>query len=187
MLTVEKFKARLRRANHPDWLHVGVDSKDEKQLYIIVNGGLANINCGPIELYALEIKKCVQEMITLEELYIKPGEKSLRIGQGRSLYYYALKSNKNLTQAELNVRSIYFSSLFIRWQRTNQLTDKDVQEKLGLTAKEFHLFREDELRITQPLINKLAEVTGVSEQFWENRWHQKKRGARGSNESSKTK
>ncbi len=46
-------------------------------------------------------------------------------------------------------------------------------EELGLTAKEFQLFREDELAITQALINKLAEVTGVSEQFWHNRWYKK--------------
>jgi hypothetical protein len=42
--------------------------------------------------------------------------------------------------------------LFIRWQRTHQLSDKQAQGKLGLTAKEFHLFREDELAITDVLI-----------------------------------
>ncbi|MDO6486261.1 hypothetical protein Q4503_01030 [Colwellia sp. 6_MG-2023] len=63
MLTVEKFKNRLLRPNHHDCLHVGVDTKDESQLYIIVNGGMANINCDPIELYPLEIKACVLEMI----------------------------------------------------------------------------------------------------------------------------
>jgi hypothetical protein len=173
MLTIEKFKARLIRPNHPDWLHVGVDAKDESQLYIIVNGGMANINCAPIELYPLEIKNCALEMITQEQLYLKANEKSLRIGQGHSLYCYTLKLDESLPQAESSVRSIYFSSLFIRWQRTNQLSDKHVQEKLGLTVKEFHLFREDELAITQVLINKLAKVTGVSEQFWQNRWHQK--------------
>jgi hypothetical protein len=173
MLTIEKFKARLARSNHPDWLHIGVDSKDESQLYIIVNGGMANINCAPIELYPLEIKACALNMITQELLYLKANEKSLRIGQGHSLYCYTLKLDEDLPQAEPIVRSIYFSSLFIRWQRTHQLSDKHSQEKLGLTAKEFHLFREDELSITPALINKLAEVTGVSEQLWQNRWHQK--------------
>lgn len=63
MLSIEKFTSRLIRPNHPDQLHVGVDSKDESQLYIIVNGGMANINCAPIELYAPEIKHCALEMI----------------------------------------------------------------------------------------------------------------------------
>jgi hypothetical protein len=173
MLTVEKFKARLARSNHPDWLHIGDNSKDESQLYIIVNGGMGNINCAPIELYAAEIKSCVLEMITQGQLYLKANEKSLCIGQGHSIYCYALKLDDDIPEAEQSTRSIYFSSLFIRWQRTHQLSDEHVQEKLGLTAKEFQLFREDELAITQVLINKLAEVTGVSEQFWQNRWHQK--------------
>jgi hypothetical protein len=78
-----------------------------------------------------------------------------------------------LQKVEPIVRSINFSSLFTRWQRTNQLSDKHAQEILDLTAKEFRLFREDELAITQVLINKLAEVTGVSERFWQNRLNQK--------------
>lgn len=113
-------------------------------------------------------------MITQELLYLKPDGKSLRIGQGHSIYCYTLKLDEDLPQAAKGSRSIYFSSLFIRWQRTHQLSDKQAQEMLGLTAKEFHLFREDELAITQYLINKLAEVTGVSEQFWQNRLGQKK-------------
>ncbi|MFT5756899.1 MAG: hypothetical protein ACI9LM_001624 [Alteromonadaceae bacterium] len=173
MLSVEKFTSRLIRPNHPDWLHVGVDSKDESQLYIIVNGGMANINCSPIELYAPEIKNCALKMIKQGELYLKEHEKSLRIGQGKSLYSYTVKLDEDVVKAETSTRRIYFSSLFIRWQRTHQLSDKHAQEKLGLTAKEFELFREDELVMTQALINKLAEVTGVSEQFWKNRWHQK--------------
>ena len=44
---------------------------------------------------------------------------------------------------------------------------------LGLTIMEFHLFREEELAITQTLINKLAEVMGASEPFWKNRWNKK--------------
>ena len=93
MLNVEKFKARLIRSNHPDWLHVGVDSKDESQLFIIVNGGMANINCAPIELYAEEIKNCALEMIAQEQLYLKVNEKPLHIGLGRSIYCYAFKED----------------------------------------------------------------------------------------------
>jgi hypothetical protein len=173
MLNVEQFEKRLLRPNHPDWILVGIDTQDEKQLYIASNGGMNNINCASIEQYAAEIKICVLEMITQGELYLKPNEKSLRIGQGRSIYCYALKVDDDLQQTEPIVRSIYFSSLFIRWQRTHQLSDKQAQGKLGLTAKEFHQFREDELAITDVLIKKLAAVTSVSEQFWQNRWHQK--------------
>jgi hypothetical protein len=176
MLTVEKFKARLERPNHPDWLLVGVDSKDEKQLYLLSNGGMNNINCAPIEQYAAEIKICALSMVAQGELHLKSNEKTLRIGQGRSIYSYTLKSDEDLSQAGRESRSIYFSSLFIRWQRTNKLSDKQAQEMLGLTAKEFQLFRGDELAMTQALINKLAEVTGVSEQFWQNRWYQKIKG-----------
>lgn len=173
MLTVENFKKRLIRIEHPDWLHVGVDTKDESQLYIIVNGGMGNINCAPIELYPPEIKNCSLEMITQKHLYLKANEKSLRIGHGHSLYCYTVKLDEDLVKAEPRTRRVHFSSLFIRWQRTHQLSDKHAQEKLGLTAKEFQLFRDDELAITQTLINKLAKVTGVSEQFWKNRRHQK--------------
>lgn len=173
MLNVEKFKARLIRSNHPDWLHVGVDSKYKSQLFIIVNGGMANINCAPIELYAKEIKNCALEMIAQEQLYLKVNEKPLRIGQGRSIYCYAFKADECLPQSETNDRYFYFSSLFIRWQRSHQLSDKQAQERLGLTAKEFHLFREDELEINHALINKLTEITGASERFWKNRWRQK--------------
>lgn len=172
MLTVEKFKARLERPNHPDWLLVGVDSIDDKQLYLLTNGSINNINCAPIEQYAAEIKICVLNMVAQGELHLKSNEKTLRIGKGRSIYCYTLKLDGDLPQAESSARSIYFSSLFIRWQITHQLPDKDAREKLGLTAKEFHLFREDELAITQTLINKLTEVTGISEQFWQNRLHQ---------------
>jgi hypothetical protein len=172
MLTVENFKARLIRYNHPDALRIAVDVIDKSQLYIIVNGGIANINCEPLEQYAAEIKICVLEMITQGELYLKANEKPLRIGQGRSVYCYVLKTDEYLPQGETNARSFYFSSLFIRWQRTHQLSDEQAQERLELTAKEFHLFREDELEITQVLINKLTEITGVSEKFWQNRWYQ---------------
>ncbi|WP_441004013.1 hypothetical protein [Pseudocolwellia agarivorans] len=173
MLTVEKFKERLIRVNHPDWMSVGVDSKDASQLYILVNGGMVNINCVPIERYSVEVKNYALEMIKQGELYLKAHEKSLRIGKGKCIYCYTVKLDDGLVKAEPRPRTIYFSSLFIRWQRTHQLSDNHAQEKLGLTAIEFKLFREDELSITKALINKLAEITGVSEQFWQNRLHQK--------------
>ncbi len=173
MLTVEKFKERLIRVNHPDWMSVGADIGDESQLYIVSNGGMNNINCFPIEHYPQEIKVCVLNMIAQDELHFKPNQKSLRIDQGRNIYCYTLKVREDLPRVEASTPFIYFSNLFIRWQRTHQLSDKHAQEKLGLTAKEFNQFREDELAITQDLINKLAEVTGVSEQFWQNKLHNK--------------
>lgn len=77
---------------------------------------------------------------------------------------------------------MYFSSIFIRWQRTHKISDKCAQGKLGLTSDEFHLFREDELPITQNLIDKLAEVTGSSKQFRQNRRHQKQKAVGENNE-----
>lgn len=179
MLTIEKFKARLTRPNHPDWLLVGVDTKDDSQFYILGNGGMGNINCAPIELFSAEVKACVLEMVTQGDLYLKEHETYLRIGQEKSVYSFTLKPVENSPQASSTVRKMYFSSIFIRWQRSHQLSDEHVQEKLGLTAKEFHQFREDELTITPDLINKLVEITGVSEQFWKNRWVQKNKGFRG--------
>jgi hypothetical protein len=175
LLKIEELKTRLVRLNHPDALRIGVDFIDKNRLYIIVNEGIANINCDPIELYETEIKICVLEMITQGKLYLETNEKPLRIGQGRSIYCYAFKEDEHLHKSETNDRYFYFSSLFIRWQRTHELSDKQAHEMLGLTAKEFHLFREDELEITHALINKLTEVTGASERFWKNRWRQKTR------------
>jgi hypothetical protein len=172
-ITVEQFKKRLKQPNHPDGFHVAVDSQDKTQLYIAINDGLANIKCDPIELYGTDIKNCVQLMITQSKLFVKDNEKSVRIGQGRSIYGFTLKAEE-YTQNEIQkTKGIYFSSVLIRWQRTHKYTDKYVQEKLGLSAKDFQLFREDELEVSQGLIGKLVELTGISEQFWKNRWQQK--------------
>ena len=178
MLTVKDFEERLSKIGHPDWLHVGVDSKDENQLYIIVNGGIANINCSPIEIYPAEIKNCALEMIFQEELFLKPNEKPLRIEEGRSVFTYTFKLVENYLHENSAPRKPYFSSFFIRWQRTHQLSNEESRKKLGLTAEEFQLFREDELMITFRLIDKLAEVTGASTQFWKYRWLQKDRNQR---------
>jgi hypothetical protein len=183
MLTVNKFKRRLIRPNHPDWLLVGVDSKNDNQLYLLSNGGMANINCAPIESYAIEVKDCVRKMISVGELFVKEDEKPLRIGYGRSVYAYSLKSNSNTLQSGLANQKVYFSSTFIRWQRSHQLSDEIARAQLGLTADEFHQFREDELTITPDFINKLAEVTGASLQFWQNLWDRKSREGKENNEN----
>ena len=183
MLTIEKFKARLERPNHPDWLLVGVGSKDEKQLYLLSNGGMGNINCAPIEQYAAEIKTCAREMILQGKLFLNENEKSVRIGQGRSVYSYSLKSNIDDSHINAASQKVYFSSTFIRWQRSHQLSDKDAREKLRLTADEFHQFREDELIISEDLMAKLAEVTGSSLQIWQNLRSKKVKRSKVKNES----
>jgi hypothetical protein len=136
-----------------------------------MNDGLANIKCDPIELYGTDIKNYIQLMITQSKLFVKDNEKSVRIGQ--RIYGFTLKAEE-YTQNEIQkTKGIYFSSILIRWQRTHKFSDKYVQEKLGLSAEDFQLFRDDELEVTQGLIGKLSELTGVSEQFWKNRWQQK--------------
>jgi hypothetical protein len=174
MLSVEQFKLRLTRPNHPDWLLVGVDANDDSQLYILSNGGMTNINCAPIELYAREIKGCAQEMITQGKLLLKEDEKSVRIGNKRRVYAYSLKSTIDGSQLNAVSQTVYFSSTFIRWQRSHQLSDEDARKKLGLSADEFHQFREDELNISEALMAKLAEVTSSSMQFWKNLRNRKK-------------
>jgi len=175
MLNVEQFKRRLKRPNHPDWLLVGVDANDDSQLYILSNGGMANINCAPIELYADQIKYYAREMIAQGELFLKKNEKSVRIGNGRSVSSYSLKSNTEDSQVNANSQKVYFSSIFIRWQRSHQMSDEDARKKIGLTTEEFHQFREDELNISEGLMAKLAEVTGSSIQVWKNLRDRKKR------------
>jgi hypothetical protein len=171
MLSVEQFKLRLMRPNHPDWLLVGVDANDDSQLY----GGMANINCAPIESYADEIKYCAREMISQGDLFLKENEKSVRIGHGRSVYSYLVKSTVNILEASPASQEVYFSNTFVRWQRSHELSDEDAREKLELSADEFHQFREDELNISEDLMAKLAEVTGSSIQVWKNLMDRKKR------------
>jgi hypothetical protein len=183
MLSVEQFKVRLKRPNHPDWLLVGVDANDDSQLYILSNGGMANINCAPIELYAIEIKNCARKMISLGELFLKKNEKSVRIGNGRSVYSYSHKSNSDDSQVNAASQKVYFSSTFVRWQRSHELSDEDARKKLGLTTDEFHQFREDELTISEDLMAILAEITGSSLQFWQNLRSQKIKRSKGNNEN----
>lgn len=71
MLTVQKFLSCLMRPNHADYLFVGIDTEGDKQLYILGNGGMGNINCAPIESLPEEIQIQVLEMITQGELYLK--------------------------------------------------------------------------------------------------------------------
>ncbi len=78
MLTVEKFKERLGRPNHSDWLHVAVDANNENQLYIIVNVGMGNTLSAPIERYDPAIKAYIISMLNSGELVIDEERNLLR-------------------------------------------------------------------------------------------------------------
>mgnify|MGYP000125203819 CR=1 FL=1 len=110
MLTQESFIKRIKQPNSPSWLHVGVDTQDENQLYIAVNGGMNNINCAPIESYLTEIKACAVAMIDEGELFITKNAKPLRIGQGRSAYFYTLKT----TSESSHTFRFSFANLFVK-------------------------------------------------------------------------
>jgi len=164
MLTQESFIKRIKQPNSPSWLHVGVDTQDENQLYIAVNGGMNNINCAPIENYLSEIKNCALELIDEGELFLDKNAKPLRIGQGRSAYFYTLK-----TTSESSHTFIFsFANLFVKWQITHDVSDISAQDMLGLTTDEFCQFKKDELDISDMLIDKLHQSTGFSKQLWLN-------------------
>jgi len=169
MLKTEQFKKRLLRPNHPDWILVGIDTQDENQLYIAGNGGMNNINCAPIENYLPEIKICALELIDEGHLYLKVNAKPLRIGQGRSAYFYTLQTTPDTSNSKINTLKFQFSNLFVKWQRTHQVSDIRAQEMLKLTANEFTQFREGELDISDMLIERLHQSTGFSKQLWLNR------------------
>ena len=169
MLTQESFIKRIKQPNSPSWLHVGVDTQDENQLYIAVNGGMNNINCAPIENYLPEIKSCALELIDEGHLYFKANAKPLRVGQGRSVYFYTLQITPDTSSSNINALKFQFSNLFIKWQRTHQISDIRAQEMLHLTSNEFTQFREGELDISDILIDKLHQSTGFSKQLWLNR------------------
>lgn len=168
MLTVDKFVVNLKRPNHPDAVSIGVDTKNEKQRYVLSNGGMNNISCLPIENFDSDIQNYVQDLIKQKALYLKRDMKPLKIEGGKSIYHYSFTLN-DTQEAMQKAKKIYFSNTFIRWQRTNEMSDIDAQKKLALTAQEFHQFREDELPISPSLLSKLSEVTGLSKSFWQNK------------------
>jgi hypothetical protein len=140
---------------HGDGKQIGIDTQDEKQLYIASNGGMNNINCAPIENYLSEIKSCALELIDEGQLYIKANAKPLRIGQGRIAYFYTLQTTPDTSSSNINALNFQFSNLFVKWQRTHQVSDIRAQEMLHLTTNEFTQFREGELDISDMLIERL--------------------------------
>jgi hypothetical protein len=89
MLTVEKFKMRLKRSNCSNWLHVAVDANHVNQLYIVGNGGMGNTISMPIERYLPEIKEWVISQIDSGEL-IKDEKKSLLLDRNILIHYISL-------------------------------------------------------------------------------------------------
>ena len=89
MLTVEKFKERLERSNHSDWLLVAVDANNANQFYIVGNGGMGNTISAPIENYLPEIKEWVISQINSGEL-IKDEKKSLLLDRNILIHYFLI-------------------------------------------------------------------------------------------------
>ena len=90
MLTVEKFKERLKRPNRSEWLHVAVDANNEKQFYIVGNGGMGNTISMAIERYLPEIKEWLISQINSGEL-IKDEKKSLLLDRNILVHYLSTK------------------------------------------------------------------------------------------------
>jgi hypothetical protein len=91
MLTLEQFKKRLCRVNHPNWLLVGVNLDDDDKLYVAVNSGQGNMNCAAIECFQSDIKTCVQGMILSGELYLEPHAEPYHFSQEIKVNFYTYK------------------------------------------------------------------------------------------------
>jgi hypothetical protein len=96
VLTVECFLKRIKQPNSPSWLAVGVDTQDDSNLYIAVNGGMNNINSAPIESYASEIKVCALNMIENGELYIAQNSQPYPVSNGCNVYFYCFQTTKKI-------------------------------------------------------------------------------------------
>jgi hypothetical protein len=90
MLIVGKFKERLERSNRSDWLHFAVDANNEKQFYIVGNGGMGNTISMAIERYLPEIKEWVISQVNSGEL-IKDEKKSLLLDINILVHYLSTK------------------------------------------------------------------------------------------------
>ena len=77
MLTVNEFKARLKKKQHAHWLHVAVDADKRDQFYIVCSGGMGTTVSDPIERYGHDIKACVIDMLTSGELIVEEQQRLL--------------------------------------------------------------------------------------------------------------
>lgn len=89
MLTIEKFKKRLERSNHSDWLRVVADANNEKQFYIVGNGGMGTTISAPIENYLPEIKECIISMINSGQL-IQNEKPNLLLDRNIRVHYLSI-------------------------------------------------------------------------------------------------
>ena len=94
MLTVEKFKERLGRPNHSDWLHVGIDAVNKEQFYIIVNSGMGTTLSAPIERYDLAIKAYIVSLVNSGQFVMDEKRNLLR--DRNVLVHYLSQSPVNI-------------------------------------------------------------------------------------------
>ncbi|MFT5294888.1 MAG: hypothetical protein ACI9VT_000908 [Psychroserpens sp.] len=86
MMNVADFTKRIRTPNSPFWLHIAMDIENESQLFIVVNGGMGNMLCAPIEQYLPEIKECALSMIESGELIKEPNARATYKGTHKVLF-----------------------------------------------------------------------------------------------------
>lgn len=89
MLTVKKFKEKLARSKHPNYLQVAFDANNTNQFYIIGNGGMGTTVSAPVESFLPEIKEYVITTINSGEL-VKNEEAVLLLDRNLVVHYLSL-------------------------------------------------------------------------------------------------
>ncbi|WP_299081137.1 hypothetical protein [uncultured Paraglaciecola sp.] len=89
MLTVKKFKEKLGRSKHPDYLQVAFDADNTNQFYIVGNGGMGTTVSAPVESFLPEIKEYVIATINSGGL-VKNEEASLLLDRNLLVHYLSL-------------------------------------------------------------------------------------------------
>ncbi|MGL1956405.1 MAG: hypothetical protein OCD00_03695 [Colwellia sp.] len=166
MLTVDKFKQRLRKTNSPDWLHVAADDSNEKQLYIIGNGGMGTTISMPIERFGAEIKGYISKKLEQGELVID-NKPSLLLEKGIFVRYLVKPADVCLLQKQTKVPASLYQGLYI-WQKNKQLSDDEVINLLGISLEEFMQLKENQYEINDKLLNKISSITKISKVIWKN-------------------
>jgi hypothetical protein len=59
MLTVKKFKEKLGRSKHPDYLQAAFEANNTNQFYIVGIGGMGTTVSSPVKNFLPEIKEYV--------------------------------------------------------------------------------------------------------------------------------
>ena len=169
-LSTENFLKRLSYTSHPDRLLVCFNVNNNADLYLIENAGNANISCINIDMYHHEINVLSHALIKQKKLYIEEVNLTpINIGKGVKVANYTFKAEENDMYSVKSKSTMYFSTKFIDWQYEHQITNTEAANKLNLTINEFKQFRDDELLITNAILRKLHETTGISVSYWEKR------------------